>query len=110
MTFRLLEASIIVGESVSASSGSTSAPSSGCTSFARAIASSGGGASPRTASRKPRASGISSFGGSNSASAVTYLAAFTSALSAMPGIDACPLRPCTRSRNGADIFSAVAHR
>ena len=28
----------------------------------------------------------------------------------MPGIDAWPLRPCTRTMNGADIFSAVAHR
>ena len=37
-------------------------------------------------------------------------AALTSALSAIAGIDACPLRPCTRSRNGDVIFSAVAHR
>ncbi len=34
-------------------------------------------------------------------------AALTSALSAMPGIDACPDRPRTDSRKGALIFSAV---
>ena len=37
-------------------------------------------------------------------------AAFTSALSAIPGIDACPLRPRTRSTNGELIFSAVEAR
>jgi len=31
-----------------------------------------------------------------------------SALSAIPGMEACPLRPRTRSKNGALIFSAVA--
>ena len=37
-------------------------------------------------------------------------AAFTSALSAIPGIDACPERPRTRITNGALIFSAVEQR
>jgi len=37
-------------------------------------------------------------------------AALTSALSAMPGIEAWPLRPRTMSLNGEDIFSAVAQR
>ena len=37
-------------------------------------------------------------------------AALTSALSAMPGIEAWPLRPRTVIRNGADIFSAAAAR
>jgi hypothetical protein len=38
------------------------------------------------------------------------LAALTSALSAIDGIDACPLRPATRSTNGELIFSAVDAR
>ncbi len=37
-------------------------------------------------------------------------AAFTSALSAMPGIEAWPLRPKTRTTNGAVIFSATPQR
>ncbi len=37
-------------------------------------------------------------------------AAFTSALSAIPGIDACPLRPCTVIWKGELIFSAAAQR
>jgi hypothetical protein len=46
--------------------------------------------------------------GSYSPSAWMYRAALTSALSAIPGIEACPLRPLTRRTNGEDIFSAVA--
>jgi hypothetical protein len=34
-------------------------------------------------------------------------APLTSALSAIPGIDACPDRPCTEMVNGAVSFSAV---
>ena len=37
-------------------------------------------------------------------------AAFTSALSAIPGTEAWPARPCTISRNGALIFSAGEQR
>ena len=45
--------------------------------------------------------------GRNATSRSISGAAFTSALSAIAGIDAWPERPCTRRRNGALIFSAV---
>ena len=72
ITFRWCDASIIVGESVSdeqrldeRGQQRDAAPA------ARASASSSGGASPSTASRNPRASGISSAAGSYAPSAST---------------------------------------
>ena len=110
MTFRFFEALIIVGESVSESNGSTiSAKNSpiarACSSATRGDA----GRSPVTASSSASTSGVRCCSGTYSPRAVINGAAFTSALSAIPGIDACPLRPCTRRRKGALIFSATEH-
>ena len=110
MTFRFFEASTIVGANVSESSGSTSVRAIGCTASARAAASSTGGTSPRIASSSASVSGRCRRRGRYTASCSTIRAAFTSALSAIDGIEAWPLRPRTRSRNGALIFSAVAQR
>ena len=111
MTFRRSDASIIVGESVSESSGSTSSDRERVDRAAAGRAPRpAGGRSPSTASRKPPTSGPIAGSGRYAASASISGAALTSALSAIPGIDAWPLRPCTRSRNGAVIFSALAQR
>ena len=58
----------------------------------------------------PATSGSNRGSGRYSASRSINLDAFTSALSEMPGIEACPLRPWTRSRNGELIFSAAEQR
>ena len=73
----------------------------------RATASSAGGTSSSTTERKPSTSGPSCGSGRKAASRSISRAALTSALSAMPGIEAWPERPRTRSRNGAVIFSAT---
>ena len=67
ITLRCREASIIVGESVSESRGSTSSAASGCSARARSSATSTGGTSPSTSSRKRCTSGMSSGGGSEAA-------------------------------------------
>ena len=96
MTFRFCDALTIVGERVSDSSGSTIAAKKLPIASARATASCGeSGASPVTVFRRAVTSGISCWSGTCSPSFVIRGAAFTSALSAMPGIDAWPERPCT---------------
>jgi hypothetical protein len=108
MTFRFCEALIIVGENVGARSGSTIAAKKLPISSARPRASCGEvGASPVTASSSAVTSGVSRRAGTKSPSFVISAAALTRALSAMPGMDAWPLRPRTRKRNGALIFSAT---
>ena len=108
ITFRFFEALIIVGASVNDSSGSTISAKNSPIPRARSRASSGdAGRSPVTASSSATTSGVRCCSGTYSPSAVMSGAAFTSALSAIPGIDACPLRPRTRRRNGALIFSAT---
>jgi hypothetical protein len=101
MTFVCLDASMIVGEIACESIGSTTARS-GCSSSLGSLV--------PTSRRKASASGSVRVLGLYSASRWMSLAARTSALSAIPGIDACPLRPCTRRTNGELIFSAVPHR
>ena len=110
ITFRLSEACAIVGAHVIPSSGSISSPASGAIARAAVSASGAGGTSPSSACRKPSTSGISRGSTENDPSRSTSGAAFASALSAIPGIDAWPLRPCTRSMNGELIFSAVEQR
>ena len=102
MTFRFFDALIIVGDSVSESNGSTTSAKNSpipraCSSAACGVA----GRTPVTVSSSASTSGVSRCSGTYSPSAVINGAAFTSALSAIPGIDAWPLRPWTRSRNGA---------
>ena len=105
-TFRFWEAVIIVGVKVGETSGSTSSPSSGPAARASSSASPAeAGVRPVTVRIIASTSGISRRSGSYAPSFSIKGAAFTSALSAMPGIEACPLRPRTRSRNGALIFS-----
>ena len=60
--------------------------------------------------RKASASGRARLFGLYSAIRPIRRAARTSALSAIPGIEACPLRPWTCRTKGELIFSAVAHR
>ena len=101
----------IVGETVIPSSGSISSAASGEIERAtlervarrRQLA---GDDAARNASVSGPSCGSAWYSPSRSTSG----AALTSALSAIAGIDACPLRPCTRNRNGALIFSAVAQR
>src|SRR5947199_253331 len=64
------------------------------------------GDSPVTSRSSASTSGISCRSGRNAPIFSISGAAFTSALSAMPGMDAWPLRPRTRRRNGALCFSA----
>ena len=92
------------------SSGSISSPASGAIARAAVSASGAGGTSPSSARRKPSTSGIRRGSTVNAPSRSTSGAAFASALSAIPGIDACPLRPYTRNMNGELIFSAVEQR
>ena len=110
ITLRRSEASIIVGASVKESSGSIVSTASRSTSASLTSTSSGRGCSPSTASRKPATSGPIEGSGRYAASLSISGAALTSALSAIPGSDAWPLRPCTVIRIGALIFSAVAQR
>ena len=111
ITFRFCDASIIVGASVSESSGSTSAPASGWTSPGAARPPPPPAAPRRAAARAaPRSRASCRARAGTRRAARSARAAFTSALSAIPGIDAWPLRPCTRSLNGALIFSADAQR
>ena len=58
ITLRCFDASIIVGESVNESRGSTSSAASGCRARARSSATSSGGTSPSTASRNRSTSGM----------------------------------------------------
>jgi hypothetical protein len=104
---RFFEASISVGARVVPRSGSTMSPASGWTALATLTASIGRGTSPQTACRKAATSGPTSGSSRNTPSRSTIGAAFTSALSAIPGRDAWPLRPWMVIRNGALIFSAV---
>jgi hypothetical protein len=99
MMFRFCEALMIVGENVGPSSGST---------ISRAVAGSVSSCAS-SARRNAATSGSTTCGGRYAASRSISGAALTSALSAMPGMDACPDRPRTRMRNGADIFSATVH-
>ena len=88
-TFRFCDAVAMVGESVIESRGSTSSASRGATARARSSASAGDvGRSPVTVSSKASTSGIRCSSGLYVPSAAISGAAFTSALSAMPGIDA----------------------
>jgi hypothetical protein len=107
MTFRFCDAEIMVGENVADRSASTTAAPAVVTSRVRSTASCGGGTDPTTAERKASTSGPSCGSGRKAAIRSIRRAALTSALSAMPGIEACPDRPRTRSRNGAVIFSAT---
>ena len=111
MTLRFWDAVIIVGETVIPRSGSTSSTAIGSTIRAASstwFASSGG--APTAASKSADTSGSSRGSGLNSPRRSISFAALTSALSAIDGIDACPLRPRTRSMNGELIFSAVEAR
>ena len=110
MTFRLSDACAFVGATVMPSIGSTSSAASGDNARAAASASPAAGTVPVTASKNPATSGISCGSTRCSPSRATRGAALTSALSAIDGIEACPLRPCTRSTNGELIFSAVEQR
>ena len=111
ITLRFSEACAFVGATVIASSGSISSPASGETALAarERIVRGRDLAEQRLQEalhlgdqlrRRPRRRRAARSSG----------AALTSALSAIEGIDACPLRPCTRSRNGELIFSAVEQR
>ena len=107
---RFCDAVIIVGETVGESSASIIPAAAGSTFRAAASASSAGGVDPHTAARNASTSGMSCGSGANSASRSISAAALTSALSAIDGSDACPLRPCTRRTKGELIFSAAAQR
>ena len=108
MTLRFREAEIIVGANVGASSGSINSATVASRSRARATTSPGLGTSPSSARRKTSTSSWICGSGRYAAIRSTRRAALTSALSAMPGIDAWPERPCTRTLKGAVSFSAVA--
>ena len=111
MTFRFCEAVIIVGETVIPTSGSTSSAASGSTARATSsTCSASSGGAPVTASNSAATSGSSRGSGENSPNRSIRAAALTSALSAIPGIDAWPLRPRTRRWNGELIFSATESR
>ena len=110
ITLRFSEACAFVGATVIPSSGSISSPASGETAVAAASASAGGRHRAERRLKNASTSGISCGSIVNAPSRSMSGAALTSALSAIAGIDACPLRPCTRSRNGDVIFSAVAQR
>ena len=105
MTFRFCDAEIMVGENVAARRGSTTSAAAGATLRVRSTASVAGGTSPSTTPRNSSSSGPSCGSGRNAASRSISRAALTSALSAMPGIEACPERPRTSNRKGAVIFS-----
>ena len=109
MTLRLWDAEMTVGESVVVSSGSRISAAAGSTARAASSASAAGGTEPTTAARKPSVSGPSCGSSRYAAARSMSAAALTSALSAMPGSAAWPLRPCTSRRNGDDAFSAAAH-
>ena len=109
-TFRFCDAEMIVGETVSASSGSISSAASGWTRRATSSASSAPTSRPTSSCMKASTSGSIRGCGRNAAARSTSGTILTSALSAMLGIDACPLRPRTRSRNGELIFSATEQR
>ena len=110
ITFRFSDACATVGETVIPSNGSISSPASGETAVAAASASAGAGTEPSAAWKNASTSGTSCGSTVKRPSRSISGAALTSALSAIDGIDACPLRPSTRSRNGEVIFSAVAQR
>ena len=111
MTLRFWDAFAIVGDSVIDSSGSTISASNGATPRACSSTPAGDvGRTPITVSSSASTSGMSCCSGSYAPSASISGAAFTRALSAMPGIDAWPLRPCTRNLKGALIFSDTEHR
>ena len=108
MTFRFCDAEIIVGANVGASSGSTSSAASRMH-CAGALERRRRPAAPRRArsAGTPRPPAAAPARADTRRAARRGRAAFTSALSAIPGIDACPERPCTRTLNGAVSFSAV---
>ena len=107
MTFRLREAEIIVGENVGVSSGSISSAAVRCSAAALATTSPAEGTSPSTVRRNASTSGWICGSGSYAAIRSIRRAALTSALSAIPGIEAWPERPWTWISNGAVSFSAV---
>ena len=109
MTFVRVEAEIIVGETAAPSIGSTIWRTSGGSSATTRSSSDGSGTSPSSAS-SASVSGMSRGACRNAAARSMRRAARTSALSAIPGIEPWPLRPCTFSRNGELIFSAVVQR
>ena len=96
MTFRFRDAEIIVGANVGASSGSISSAAVVCSARVRSTTDSTGGTSPSTARRNAATSGWICCCGRYAAIRSIRRAALTSALSAIPGIDAWPERPCTR--------------
>ncbi len=110
ITLRFPEATISVGEMVVRSIGSTIAAAAGEASRSRAMAMAGSSASPITAVRNAFVSGRNRSGVSSPATRSSSGAALTSALSPMLGIEAWPLFPCTRMRNGELAFSEVAQR
>ena len=110
MTLRLFEAVIIVGETVGESSGSIIAAAAGSTPAQPRAPGRVGGTEPQTASRNAATSGISCRLGLERRMRSISPAALTSALSAIEGSDAWPLRPWTRRTKGELIFSAVAQR
>jgi hypothetical protein len=109
MTFRVFDASIIVGAIVVASIGSTDAAKTLSSSRKRVRAASGEGTSPNTVVKNLTVSGSRCVSGASAASLSMRRAALTRALSAIDGSEAWPLRPWTRRRNGELIFSPVAH-
>ena len=109
MTFVRREPVIMVGEIAMPRIGSTVARSSGGRLRTVRSSSRGAGTRPR-AEKSASVSGIRRGGWRISATRWMSRAARTSALSAIPGMEAWPLRPCTRSLKGALIFSAVEHR
>ena len=109
-TFRAREAAIIVGATVSERIGSIIAPSGGSSRSSSSPSESSAGVRPVTAAKNASVSGMSRREGRKSASRSTSRAAFTSALSASSGAEACPARPRTRSRKGDERFSAIAQR
>ena len=101
----------MVGDNVSDSSGSTISAKNSPISFACASARAGdAGRSPVTASSSASTSGVKRCSGTYSPSAVISGAALTSALSAMPGIEACPLPPAHAQPEGrAHLLRDGAH-
>ena len=93
ITLRFSEAEIWVGEMVARSMGSIIVAARGTSSPNRSSAATGSNPSPTTSSRKARSSGPTATGVSSRPSRSRIEPALTSALSAMPGMAAWPLRP-----------------
>ncbi len=100
MTLRLCEAVIIVGENVGASNARTTSPVISSSARRRSTMSAVGGSSPRTVRVNASTSCWTCCSGWYAAMRSISVAALTSALSAIDGIDACPERPLTRILNG----------